>query len=55
MIKKKQHGGARTGTGPKLKDPDDKIVQVPFFIKKKHIEEAKKVIQPIVDQINSKP
>lgn len=54
LDKRKYNGGARTGTGPKPIDPKEKKVMVPFYIKKKHVETAKKKIQPIVDKLNSK-
>jgi len=50
--KRKNNGGARVGTGPKLKDEMEKKVTVSFQIKRKHIETAKAKIQPIVDKIN---
>ena len=51
---RKYNGGARAGTGPKLKDEMEKKVTVSFYIKRKHIEAAGKKIQPIVDKFNSK-
>ncbi len=54
MDNRKNNGGARLGTGPKPKNPDDKKVTVPFQIKRKHVETAKAKIQPIVDKINSR-
>lgn len=51
---RKYNGGARPGTGPKPKVPDEKKVTVSFQIKRKHIEVAKAKIQPIVDRINLK-
>lgn len=54
MDKRKYNGGARPGSGPKLKDEAEKKVTVPFQIKRKHVEAAKAKIQPIVDKINSK-
>ncbi len=52
--KRKNNGGARSGTGPKLKNENEKKVTVSFYIKKKHVEAAKAKLQPLVDKINSK-
>jgi hypothetical protein len=45
-------GGARPNSGPKKIDPQEKKVTVAFYIKRKHVEKAKKKIKPIVDKIN---
>lgn len=50
--KRKNNGGARPGSGRAPINPDEKKVTVIFYIKKKHIEKAKKQLQPIVDSIN---
>jgi hypothetical protein len=52
--KRKYNGGSGRGAGRKEIDPEEKKVVVPFYIKKKHIETAKKKIQPIIDKINLK-
>ncbi len=54
MDKRKYNGGARPGSGPKPIDPEEKKVPVPFYVKRKHVKEAKGKIQPIVDKINKK-
>lgn len=51
---KKNRGGARLGSGPKLIDEMEKKVTVSFYIKKKHVEAAKVKLQALVDKINSK-
>ena len=52
--KRKFNGGARPGAGqPKLPD-EEKKTPVAFQIKKKYIEKAREIIQPIVDKINAK-
>lgn len=51
--KRKNNGGARLGTGPKLKDEQEKKVTVNFQIKRKHVEFAKAKLQPLIDKINS--
>lgn len=48
---KNTHGGARAGAGRKKKEP---TATISFRVKKKHVEAAKKKIQPIVDKINLK-
>jgi hypothetical protein len=50
-IKKK--GGARPGTGPKPMKVEERKVTVPFYIKRKHVAEAKRIIQEIVDKLNA--
>ena len=52
--KRKNNGGARPGSGPKKKDPQEKKVPLTFQIKRKHLGKAKAEIQPIVDKINKK-
>lgn len=51
--KRKLNGGARLGTGPKLKDDQEKKVTVAFQIKRKHVASAKSELQPLVDKINN--
>lgn len=50
---RKYNGGDRPGSGRKSLPDDEKKVTVNFYIKKKHIEKARKRIQPIVDKINA--
>jgi len=52
--KRKLNGGARIGTGPKLKDEQEKKVTVAFQIKRKHVKAAKVKLQPLIDKINFK-
>ncbi|HZW69309.1 MAG TPA: hypothetical protein VFF57_00485 [Hanamia sp.] len=42
----------KSNAGRKSIDPQEKKVRLPFYVKKKHVEKAKKEIQPIVDRIN---
>lgn len=49
---RKNNGGARTGTGPKPKPEEEKKVTVSFQVKRKHVDNAKAKIQPLVDRIN---
>lgn len=51
---RKNNGGARVGAGAKPKSEAEKRVTVSFQIKKKHVDNAKAKIQPIVNKINLK-
>jgi hypothetical protein len=53
-MKKEKRGGANRGQGRKVIDPEEKKKAIFFYVKAKHVEKAKKQIQPIVDKINSK-
>jgi len=50
--KKENRGGANRGQGRKSMPDEEKVFPVAFQIKKKHRDEARKIIQPIVDEIN---
>lgn len=54
---RKSNGGPNRGGGRKkgkrLVSDKDKKQTVPFQVKAKHVEKAKLLIQPIVDEINS--
>lgn len=52
MTKKIIHGGARPGSGRKSKPDAEKKVTVAFQIRKKNVEKAKALIQPILDKLN---
>jgi hypothetical protein len=52
MAEIKKRGGARSGSGPKRKDPDEKKQTVHFMVKRKYVDIARGIIKPIVDQIN---
>jgi hypothetical protein len=50
---RKLNGGFRIGAGRKEMPEKELKATVIFYIKKKHVAKAKKIIQPIVDEINS--
>ena len=52
LDKRVNNGGSRIGAGAKRKNPEEKKVTIPFQIKRKHIEKAKKLLKPLVDEIN---
>jgi hypothetical protein len=54
MSTKDNRGGAREGSGRKTKTEEEKKVPVSFSVKKKHKEEFKKIVTPIVNKINKK-
>jgi hypothetical protein len=59
MAKKKEdkrvnNGGKRESTGRKPIPEQEKKKTLSFYVKSKHIETARKLIQPIVDKLNKK-
>lgn len=52
--KRLNNGGKRKKTGRKPIDQSEKKKTLSFYVKNKHIEIARKLIQPIVDKLNKK-
>lgn len=50
---RKNNGKHSKGGGAPKKDPLDVKKTVPFQIKLKHVDEAKRLIKPIIDALNN--
>ena len=53
MDKRKQNGGARPNSGPKPMSPDEKKVQVIFYIKRKYADEFRVRGIELAEKINN--
>lgn len=49
---RKKNGGARPGAGPKKKPAKEIKIPVTFYVKKFKLNQAKKIIKPIINDLN---